>query len=60
VFISNMSGDWIASKLIWVVLAFAVASAGWLAAVKQAQRPEPVSSALPSLRMGSAMARGGY
>jgi O-antigen ligase len=29
VFLSNMSGDWIASKLIWVVLAFAYASGHW-------------------------------
>jgi O-antigen ligase len=29
VFLSNMSGDWIASKLIWIVLAFAFASARW-------------------------------
>jgi O-antigen ligase len=29
VFISNMSGDWIASKLIWVVLAYGLASSAW-------------------------------
>jgi O-antigen ligase len=29
VLISNMSGDWIASKLIWVVLAYAIASGRW-------------------------------
>jgi O-antigen ligase len=29
VVLSNMSGDWIASKLIWIVLAFAFASARW-------------------------------
>ncbi|HEX2248807.1 MAG TPA: O-antigen ligase family protein [Gemmatimonadales bacterium] len=29
VFLSNMSGDWIAGKLIWLMLAVAVASAGW-------------------------------
>jgi O-antigen ligase len=29
VFLSNMSGDWIAAKLIWIVLAFAFASARW-------------------------------
>jgi O-antigen ligase len=29
VFLSNMSGDWIASKLIWIVLAFAYASGQW-------------------------------
>ncbi len=60
VFISNMSGDWIASKLIWVVLAFAVASASWVAAVKREHPPERASSKLPSIGMGSAVARGGY
>ena len=29
VLISNMSGDWIAAKLIWVVLAYAFASESW-------------------------------
>jgi O-antigen ligase len=29
VLISNMSGDWIAAKLIWVVLAYALASERW-------------------------------
>jgi O-antigen ligase len=29
VLISNMSGDWIASKLIWLVLAYALASGRW-------------------------------
>jgi O-antigen ligase len=29
VLISNMSGDWIAGKLIWVVLAYAFASERW-------------------------------
>jgi O-antigen ligase len=29
VFLSNMSGDWIASKLIWIVLALAYASGQW-------------------------------
>jgi O-antigen ligase len=32
VLISNMSGDWIAGKLIWVVLAYALASERWQAA----------------------------
>jgi O-antigen ligase len=34
VVISNMSGDWIASKLIWVVLAYAMASVAWEAATQ--------------------------
>jgi hypothetical protein len=29
VFLSNMSGDWIASKLLWIVLALAYASGQW-------------------------------
>jgi O-antigen ligase len=29
VLISNMSGDWIAAKLIWIVLAYALASERW-------------------------------
>ena len=41
VFLSNMSGDWIASKLIWLVLALAYASAHWA--------PAPVSLPAPSL-----------
>jgi O-antigen ligase len=32
VLISNMSGDWIASKLIWLVLGYALASRSWSAA----------------------------
>jgi O-antigen ligase len=30
-FVANMSGDWIASKLLWVVLAYALASGAWRA-----------------------------
>jgi O-antigen ligase len=30
VFLSNMSGDWVASKLLWFVLAYALASGKWL------------------------------
>ncbi|HZB27304.1 MAG TPA: hypothetical protein VE282_01985, partial [Gemmatimonadales bacterium] len=36
VFLSNMSGDWIAGKLIWLMLAFAVASVEWSGAVGSA------------------------
>jgi O-antigen ligase len=32
-FLSNMSGDWVASKLIWLVLAYALASGKWRASV---------------------------
>ena len=41
VLISNMSGDWIASKLIWVVLAYAMASVAWEAAAQ----PDTVATA---------------
>ncbi len=43
-FVSNMSGDWIASKLLWVVLAYALASGKWSAKVYR-----PVTPALSSL-----------
>lgn len=36
VFLSNMSGDWIASKLLWVILAFAGASMHWREAAETA------------------------
>lgn len=35
VIISNMSGDWIASKLIWLVLGYALASESWRFAAVQ-------------------------
>lgn len=40
-FVSNMSGDWLASKLLWVVLAYALASGKW-----SAKAPRPVAPAL--------------
>jgi O-antigen ligase len=45
VFLSNMSGDWIASKLIWVVLAFAFASGQWREAFFPL--PAPPLAAIP-------------
>jgi O-antigen ligase len=42
VLISNMSGDWVASKLLWIVLAYGLASGVWRAAA-------PVSAAVPRL-----------
>jgi O-antigen ligase len=50
-FIANMSGDWIASKLVWLVLAYALASGTWRApervhvAPEQARRRLDVSGA---------------
>ena len=37
VLISNMSGDWIASKLIWLVLGYALASGRWSSAAVQSR-----------------------
>ncbi len=39
VFLSNMSGDWIASKLIWIVLAFAYASGQWERVLRSSPAP---------------------
>jgi O-antigen ligase len=39
VFLSNMSGDWIASKLIWIVLAFAYASGQWERVLRPSAAP---------------------
>jgi O-antigen ligase len=36
--IANMSGDWIASKLVWVVLAYALASGWWRAPTPRLRR----------------------
>ena len=33
-FLSNMSGDWVASKLLWLVLAYALASGKWRSSVR--------------------------
>jgi O-antigen ligase len=56
--ISNMSGDWIASKLIWVVLAFAVASAAWSTAPEA--QPAPPSRRFQPVGLGSFVPRAGY
>ncbi len=40
-FLSNMSGDWVASKLLWLVLAYGFVSGTWRA---QMPRPRPVRS----------------
>lgn len=49
-FVANMSGDWIASKLLWLVLAYAFASGGWRALARSPLpvRPRPWVMALPS------------
>lgn len=50
-FVSNMSGDWIASKLLWVVLAYALASGKW-----SAKGHLPVTPAASSLRLAESRA----
>jgi len=50
VMMANISGNWIASKLLWITLAYALASAGYAGAVVQPvrrRRAEPLS--LPQL-----------
>lgn len=69
VFLSNMSGDWIAAKLIWLVLGYTLASTGWDTVARQVRasayaparrgEPQPViagtaAAVAPPLR------RGGY
>jgi len=34
IFLSNMSGDWVASKLLWLVLAYALVSGKWRTSVR--------------------------
>jgi O-antigen ligase len=45
--IANMSGDWIASKLVWLVLAYALASGVWQAPTRL--RPARVQARGPAL-----------
>jgi O-antigen ligase len=54
VFLSNMSGDWIAGKLIWVVLAYAYASVR-VGVPAPELNPARFSTALPAVST-----RGGY
>jgi O-antigen ligase len=49
VFLSNMSGDWIASKLLWIVLAFAAASVHWRSAMETIPERIYASAALASI-----------
>jgi O-antigen ligase len=51
VFLSNMSGDWISSKLIWLVLAFAHASEQWTETLASVSRyPDKLIDRLGSIR----------
>jgi O-antigen ligase len=51
--IANMSGDWIASKLVWLVLAYAFASGEWHASVNHRTAPAPARRQLGSNGRGS-------
>jgi len=50
-FVSNMSGDWIASKLLWVVLAYALASGKWSAKMYRSVTPALSRSRLAEARV---------
>ncbi len=54
VLISNMSGDWIAGKLIWVVLAYAFASEKWQPSGLRLRVPAPTQPALSLARVPAA------
>lgn len=57
VLISNMSGDWIAAKLIWVVLAYALASEAWrLESAASQSVPLPPLSVAPAVQLALASA----
>jgi O-antigen ligase len=60
VFIANMSGDWIASKLIWVTLAYVLASRRWpitAPAVADIDQPPGSLSSTAQLLPGTAGVR---
>lgn len=44
-FLANMSGDWLASKLLWLVIAYALASGLW----RVARRPLPIRARRPAI-----------
>jgi len=45
-FLANMSGDWVASKLLWLVLAYAVVSVRWTGAPRQRLSTERLKMSL--------------
>jgi O-antigen ligase len=57
VFLSNMSGDWIASKLLWIVLALAGASVHWPEAAKTVSTRVRSSHPLGALGHQSSLTR---
>ena len=52
--INNMSGNWIASKLLWLVLAYGLASAGYAASAVAAGAPAPAPVGTPPPRWPNA------
>jgi O-antigen ligase len=51
-FIANMSGDWIASKLLWLVLAYAFVSVRWTATARQRVSTERLIMSFASVKCG--------
>jgi O-antigen ligase len=51
-FIANMSGDWIASKLLWLVLAYAFVSVRWTGAPPQRPSTERLIVSFASVKSG--------
>jgi O-antigen ligase len=51
--IANMSGDWIASKLVWLVFAYALASGAWRALARSPMSADRVRRQLGSNGLGS-------
>jgi O-antigen ligase len=51
-FITNMSGDWIASKLLWLVLAYAFVSVRWTATARQRVSTERLIMSFASVKCG--------
>ena len=51
-FLANMSGDWIASKLLWLVLAYAFVSVRWIGASPQRPSTERLIMSFASVKSG--------
>jgi O-antigen ligase len=51
-FLANMSGDWIASKLLWLVLAYAFVSVRWIGASPQRPSTERLIMSFASVKCG--------
>lgn len=51
-FLANMSGDWLGSKLLWLVLAYAIASGGWRLLARRAPTRRRQMAGVPALAGG--------